>query len=51
MNIENVVKKLSAVAFPDFPICRNLSKKISWVKAAAKIAYIWAKEDGSVEYE
>ncbi len=40
-----------AVAFPDFPSYRNLAKKITWLKSAAKFVYIWVKEDGSVEHE
>lgn len=40
-----------AAAFPDFPSYRNLAKKITWLKSAAKFVYIWVKEDGSVEYE
>ena len=40
-----------AIAFPDFPTYRNLAKKITWLKSAAKFVYIWVKEDGSVEHE
>jgi hypothetical protein len=40
-----------AVAFPDFPTYRNLAKKITWLKSAAKFVYIWVKEDGSVVHE
>jgi len=40
-----------AVAFPDFPSYRNLAKKITWLKSAAKFVYIWVKEDGSLVYE
>ncbi len=40
-----------AVAFPDFPSYRNLAKKITWLKSAAKFVYIWVKEDGSVGHE
>jgi len=40
-----------AVAFPDFPSYRNLSKKITWLQSAARFVYIWVKEDGSVEHE
>jgi hypothetical protein len=40
-----------AVAFPNFASYRNLAKKITWLKSAARFVYIWVKEDGSVEYE
>lgn len=42
---------LLAVAFPDFPSYRNLSKKITWFQSAARFVYIWVKEDGRVEYQ
>ena len=39
------------VAFPDFPSYRNLAKKLSWFKAAARFVYIWVSDGGKVVIE
>jgi hypothetical protein len=38
-----------AVAFPDFPTYRNLTKRISWFKDAVPFTLFWVTEDGRVQ--
>lgn len=38
-----------AMALPDFPKYRKLTKKVTWFQSVANFFYIWVQEDGSVE--